>query len=527
MIVMENHFHKDLMQRKIAVIGAGPTTLYFLCTLLEKNVFPKSIVIFEKHAEPGKGTPFRNENANPNLLSNLKESEIPKLNISFSTWIRDVYDKDKVSSTLNAFISDADDSNSSRNQVIPRGVLGEYLSFCFKRVVQRLKEAGSDVAVQIRTGVKSVIIENQQFTVETDKGRCSGFHRVVVNMGSDLCSKDKLDDALWAYPPRQYTREDKGEFIIDGMSLTAIDAALSIARAKGQFNHTESGLEYQSNHNFKILMRSRTGVFPKVWYNSDVVADYIKRLDANCAIDVSNVESFYRHKLLPLFKQSMPKIYQQIKEMSFAECLTFLNQRTGQVHPILKLKAELLSLADESRQSDWPAVIAAGINHIQQSPLLLNDFLAHHQDIKSQLSASFASIPLESANRIIALYDNGVLNFEKAEGETAADNGNSDAIRIDAKGVIECEDKLAKLKGLLVFSGADNKKKSLTDVDKWSVAENHELILNGKPTHIYVGSAFATPWYINIPGLETCANFGKQIAQQFAQDDVYEEAVGE
>ena len=120
---------KKCNQSNIAVIGAGPTTLYFLCALLEADDVPQSIVIFEKHAEPGKGTPFRKENASPNLLSNLKENEIPALNVSFSSWARDVYGEDSVSTAPNAFITCADDSDSSESQVIPRGVLGEYLVF--------------------------------------------------------------------------------------------------------------------------------------------------------------------------------------------------------------------------------------------------------------------------------------------------------------------------------------------------------------------------------------------------------------
>ncbi|CAB9495361.1 FAD/NAD(P)-binding protein [Alteromonas macleodii] len=527
MIVMENSFHQDCVQKNIAIIGAGPTTLYFLCELLEKNVFPQTIVIFEKHAEPGKGTPFRNENASPNLLSNLKENEIPKLNVSFSAWLHEIYGEDLVPTTLKTFLSCADYPEEAANKVIPRAVLGEYLGFCFNRAIQSLKQKGLDVTVKLHTEVKSIALENHRFTVDTSKERCSGFDRVVVNMGGDLCAKEKLDDALWAYPPKQYTHEDASKFTIDGMSLTAIDAALSIARTKGQFYDSANGIEYRTKHDFQIVMRSRSGVFPKVWYNSDTVTDYKKILNADCAIDVSNVESFFRHKLLPLFKQSMPKIYHQIKNMSFTESLTFLNQRNEQSHPILKLKAELLSLADESRQSDWPAVIAAGIDYIQQSPLLLKDFLTQHQDIKSQLSASFASIPLESANRIIALYDSKVLTFEQAEDAKLEEDSNADGIKINAKGIIECEDKLAKLKDLLTFSGKNYERGAYTNGDEWSVAENHELLINGKSTQLYVGSAFVTPWYINIPGLGTCADFGKQIAHHCVQTDAYEEAVGE
>ena len=70
-------------QHSIGIIGAGPTTVYFLCEIVNRKDLPKKIVVFEKHHELGKGNPFRKVNSMPDLLSNVTKREVPALNISF------------------------------------------------------------------------------------------------------------------------------------------------------------------------------------------------------------------------------------------------------------------------------------------------------------------------------------------------------------------------------------------------------------------------------------------------------------
>ena len=177
--------------------------------------------------------------------------------------------------------------------------------------------------------------------------------------------------------------------------------------------------------------------------------------------------------------------------------------------------------------SDWPAIMAAGVDYIQQSPLLLKEFLANYQDIKPLLSASFASIPSDSASKLIALYENGILHVEQSHSVKKNETSHSRSITIDAKGVLGKADKLATLKKLIEFSDKDKTyacDKALTDL---SISRSHELLRNGKSTGVFIGSAYATPWYINVPGLDSCASFAKKIVMNCMQNRQLEEAVGE
>ncbi|NDV92566.1 hypothetical protein GTH32_15435 [Alteromonas sp. 345S023] len=526
-------------QNNIAVIGAGPTTLYFIYTLLGEKIFPQKIAVFEQHDELGKGNPFRNANAMPHLLSNLKSSELPDLNISFETWLKSTNPPYLIGQTSDSVFSYNLDGETIETDVIPRKVLGDYFNYCFDKVVKALQQKGVEVCLHTHTTIRRITKLRTCFVVDTGSNTYSGFSHLVVNTGTDLCEHQKEEGVYSAYPPHLYATKASSQFYIAGMSLTAIDAALSIAKTKGRFYRHSGDIKYASDTAYTIVMHSRSGVFPKVWYNSDPVARYQKQLQEIETPQVSGVESFYRHRLLPVFRKAMPNIYKQIEFMSFVDAMAFLNQRTNETDPILKLKAELFSLDSDTVQSDWPAIIAAGINCIQQTPLLLQDFLTHYQDIKPHFSASVASIPPDSANRLIALYDSGNLRITKSDSIDAEPRHHPDTIKIDATGVLGDKDKLAKLRELIVFD-SETLNEGETHVDKvkiqestdseeyeLSIADTHELLRNSLPTRVFVGSAFATPWYINVPGLDTCASFAKTIALGCLDSSNYEEAVGE
>ena len=228
-----------------------------------------------------------------------------------------------------------------------------------------------------------------------------------------------------------------------------------------------------------------------------------------------------------MFKEELPETHRQIAGMSFSKALGFLTQCESIGHPFSKLKTELLALSSKTKESDWPAIMAAGVDYIQQSPLLLKEFLANYQDIKPLLSASFASIPSDSASKLIALYENGILHVEQSHSVRKNETSHSRSITVDAKGVLGKADKLATLKKLIEFSDKDKTyacDKILTDL---SISHSHELLRNGKSTGVFIGSAYATPWYINVPGLDSCASFAKKIAMNCIQNRQLEEAVGE
>ncbi|MDF2780185.1 MAG: hypothetical protein K0S90_3708, partial [Enterobacteriaceae bacterium] len=62
--------------KKIAIIGAGPTGIYTLFSLL-KNSTPLSISIYEQSSEAGVGMPYSSEENSKMMLANIASIEIP------------------------------------------------------------------------------------------------------------------------------------------------------------------------------------------------------------------------------------------------------------------------------------------------------------------------------------------------------------------------------------------------------------------------------------------------------------------
>ncbi|EHU0912424.1 FAD/NAD(P)-binding protein, partial [Escherichia coli] len=64
--------------KKIAIVGAGPTGIYTLFSLLHlQQQTPLSISIFEQADEAGVGMPYSDEENSKMMLANIASIEIP------------------------------------------------------------------------------------------------------------------------------------------------------------------------------------------------------------------------------------------------------------------------------------------------------------------------------------------------------------------------------------------------------------------------------------------------------------------
>ena len=62
--------------KKIAIVGAGPTGIYTLFSLLQQQT-PLSISIFAQADEAGVGMPYSDEETSKMMLANIASIEIP------------------------------------------------------------------------------------------------------------------------------------------------------------------------------------------------------------------------------------------------------------------------------------------------------------------------------------------------------------------------------------------------------------------------------------------------------------------
>ncbi len=73
--------------KKIAIVGAGPTGIYTLFSLLQQQT-PLSISIFEQADEAGVGMPYSDEENSKMMLANIASIEIPPINCTYLEWLQ-------------------------------------------------------------------------------------------------------------------------------------------------------------------------------------------------------------------------------------------------------------------------------------------------------------------------------------------------------------------------------------------------------------------------------------------------------
>ncbi|MFK0531165.1 FAD/NAD(P)-binding protein, partial [Escherichia coli] len=73
--------------KKIAIVGAGPTGIYTLFSLLQQQT-PLSISIFEQADEAGVGMPYSDEENSKMMLANIASIEIPPIYCTYLEWLQ-------------------------------------------------------------------------------------------------------------------------------------------------------------------------------------------------------------------------------------------------------------------------------------------------------------------------------------------------------------------------------------------------------------------------------------------------------
>lgn len=73
--------------KKIAIVGAVPTGIYTLFSLLQQQT-PLSISIFEQADEAGVGMPYSDEENSKMMLANIASIEIPPINCTYLEWLQ-------------------------------------------------------------------------------------------------------------------------------------------------------------------------------------------------------------------------------------------------------------------------------------------------------------------------------------------------------------------------------------------------------------------------------------------------------
>lgn len=265
------------MQR-IAIIGTGPTGLYTLASLIDRQP-PLSITLYEAGDQAGVGMPY-DEHANHRaMLANIASIEIPPLTCTYLEWLRE-----QPASFLAGY--GVDKAGLHDRQFLPRVLLGRYFRDQFLALAAKAQERGHRVTVLEGCRATDIEAGDDDLGIWSNHGaERQPFDRAVIATGH-----------VW--PPA--TRSRAGYFPspwsglisagipacavgVLGTSLSGIDAAMAVAVQHGRFKErpddSDNPLCFDldpHSSDLRITLMSRSGLLPEADFYFPVPHDPLR-----------------------------------------------------------------------------------------------------------------------------------------------------------------------------------------------------------------------------------------------------------
>ncbi len=254
------------MSSSIAFVGAGPTTIYTLCALINEATSPATVAIYEAQPRAGLGTPYRPGWNDPAMLSNIASIEIPPIEETLIAWL----ERQPRARLVRLGI---DPEGIDEHAFYPRLALGEYFLDQFNGLIDRARQRGFTVEIVPNCRVEDIAAEESglRLSLKPARGERTSrmFDRVVLATGHQWPAEPEVRPGyfLSPWPASALQRIAAAEVGIRGSSLTAIDAAVALACANGSFIETDGApVDYRINPGaeaFRMTTMSRKGLLPE------------------------------------------------------------------------------------------------------------------------------------------------------------------------------------------------------------------------------------------------------------------------
>ena len=348
--------------KKIAILGGGPSGLFMYKRLVEAGRKNLDIHIFERKNYLGAGMPYSAEGANDEHITNVSDNEIPIIYNSMAEWVWTAPDD-----LLNRFGIIAEKFNEYK--VVPRLFFGAYLSAQFELLKDRAREDGIVTTVHLECKVTELHDNEEagQARVQINAEKWIGFDHVIVCIGHNWPKKfeDKIPGYYDSpYPPVKLKKRLNHPVAIKGSSLTAIDAIRTLARANGTFT-TGDGDKLiftpdAASVDFRMVMHSRNGLLPAVRFHLEdshlngegllskaELKQHLLENDGFVSLDFVFEKNFKE-----IFIEKKPEFYEHIKHMSIEAFVEDMMGRRENRDPFELLKQEYIEAEKSIRNQE-------------------------------------------------------------------------------------------------------------------------------------------------------------------------------
>jgi uncharacterized NAD(P)/FAD-binding protein YdhS len=408
------------MSYSIALVGAGPTSIYSLQALLAGSKKPAAITIFERQRRAGQGTPYSANWSDPIMLANIASIEIPSLPQRLVDWLQGEPD-----ARLASFGIDRNDINE--RAFYPRLALGEYLSAQFAALVNQGRSMGVKIEVCTQSTVTDVRITGEKITLTVIDSRRTAtsclFDYAVLATGHQWPANPEIRPGYFTspWPASALARIRNCAVGIRGTALSAIDASVALANHHGEFIQADhSGLHYVANpatENFSITMFSRKGILPEADFYHPIPYEPLMICNAEAIqklIDQSAQEELL-DAAFELFRQELT-----LADADYAAALR-LHSRTleefcdayfekrGLADPFVWARHNLdeaVANAERKFTVKWRYAILRmhEVFGLLASHLSDEDFVRFSDTLKTVFVDNYATVPHDSIKRLLALH---------------------------------------------------------------------------------------------------------------------------
>ncbi len=422
--------------KRIALIGGGPGALYLCKHFINSKRTDIEICVFEKKDSLGTGMPYSTYGANPEHIANISANEIPELVSAMEEWIHTV-----PLQTLQSF--DIDPSRFNAYKVLPRLLIGEYLSAQFKLLINIGERIGLKIHVRLNHNITDITDnpETSSVCIESENIGTEEFDACMICTGHSWpkTHEDNVQGYYDSpYPPSKLEFRMNHPVAIRGTSLTAIDAIRTLSRVHGSFVESNNGrLSYtlsQENTSFQMILFSGSGMLPAIRIHTeetqpsthDLLTPEVvlaNRAQNNGFLSLDFVFEFaYKNPL----KEKDPEFYSRIQHMTMETFVAYMMNQREHADPFVLFEAEYKEAEASIRQHHsiyWKEMLAA-LSFTLNYPakyFSAEDMIRLQDTLSELISIVIAFVPQRSAREILALHAAGLLSIVQVDKKSRID----------------------------------------------------------------------------------------------------------